>query len=152
MDLTQAFQQSRYVETTINGTNIIIERFNGPDDISQCWQYDVHPVDHERYHGTQYGTLTEDVLADIYENDNYVLIEDGQLEQADWQSSAKTIDVSDCTCMGCYWFCLDYHILPRGIAWHRAAWYQAKWAVVAMLWRVRMRWMLLQEKFNLYWR
>lgn len=94
MNIAQALQESRYIETTINGTDIIIERFSGPDDVSQCWQYDIHTANQERYHNTHYGTLQDDVLDCIYE-DGWRILEDGQLEQADWQPSTKTIDVTD---------------------------------------------------------
>lgn len=149
MDITQALQQSRYIETTINDTNIIIERFNGPDDVSQCWQYDMHLVDDERYHGTQYGTLMDDVLDCIYE-DGWRILEDGQLEQADWQPTEKTIDITDCWCSDCIRFCLECRVIPKGMVWHLAMRYRVKWAIDEILWWVRWNWMRLQEKYNLY--
>lgn len=150
MDLTQALQQSRYVETTLtNDTNIIIERFSGPDDVSQCWQYDMHLAGQGRYHGTRYGTLLDDVLGCIYE-DSWRTIEDGQLEQADWQPTTKTIDVTDCTCRDCIRFYLECRVIPNGMSWHLAMRYRVKWTVENVVWRVRIRWMLLQEKYGLY--
>lgn len=149
MNITQALQESRHIETTINGTHIIIERFNGPDDVSQCWQYDMHTANYERCHNTQYGTLQDDVLAAIYE-DGWLVLEDGQLEQADWQPTEKTIDITDCNCRHCIRFCLENRIIPKGMPWHLAMGYRLKWAVEHVWWRMRIRWMLLQEKYGLY--
>lgn len=149
MDLTQAFQESRYIETTINGTHIIIERFNGSDDVAQCWQYDMHTANQVRYHNTQYGTLQDDVLASIYE-DGWRILEDGQLEQADWQPTKKTIDITDCICRDCIRFCLECKTIPKDMEWHLAMRYRVKWTVENVVWRVRIRWMLLQEKYHLY--
>lgn len=150
MDLTQALQQSRYVETTINGTNIIIERFSGPDNVSQCWQYDMHCAEEGRYHKTIYGDIDE-LFACIYE-DGWLILEDGQLEQANWQPSFITaIDITDCTCHECFRFCLECQMIPVGMAWHLAMRYRVTWAVEGVLWRVRWNWMRLQEKYG-YWR
>lgn len=149
MDITQALQQSRYIETTINNTHIIIERFNGPDDVTQCWQYDMHTANYERCHDTRYGTLADDVLAAIYE-DGWRIFEDGQLEQANWQPTTKTIDVTDCNCRHCIRFCLECKIIPKDMEWQLAMGHRVKWAVEHVVWRVRIGWMLLQEKYGLY--
>jgi hypothetical protein len=141
--LTQALLQSACAETIINGSTILVER-----GIDGWLQYDVHPAGHDRYHNW-ISADEEDALSDIYENDDDAIFEDGQLEQADWQPSQKRIDLTGCTCRGCYQFCLDYHILPHGMAWHQAAWLKSKWWVQELLWLLQTRWLLLSHRIRL---
>ena len=96
MDLTQALLQSTTsAETVINGSSILIERFS-----RQCLIYDVRQAGHDRYHKAVYGDI-QDVIVDIYENDDYAVFEDGQLEQADWEPSSEQINIDDCNCRYC---------------------------------------------------
>jgi hypothetical protein len=144
MQLTQALLQSFCAEAIVNGSSILVERFTDEPFSCQCFNYDVHPAGHDRYHKMLYGDIA-DVLADIYENDDYATFEDGQLEQADWQPTEKRIDVSDCTCGYCEDFCLSYHIIPAWYPWHLIAWYRCKWSVQSLLRSLRIRWYLMRD-------
>lgn len=148
MNLVQALIPSPCAEATVNGSLILIERGSDEPFSCQCFNYDVHPAGHDRYHKILYGDIA-DVLADIYENDDYGTFEDGQLEQADWQPTDKRIDVSDCTCGYCEEICMNYRIVPSWYPWHKQAWYTCLWWAQSFLWSLKMYWSLMQDRGQL---
>lgn len=148
MQLTQALVQSPCAEAIVNGSSILIERFTDEPFACQCFTYDVYPAGHDRYNKMIYGDAG-DVLSDIYENDDYAVFEDGQLEQADWQPTGKRIDLTGCTCRYCYDICISYHILPNGLAWHQAAWYTFLWWLQSLRWHLQIRWYLMHDRAQL---
>lgn len=146
MQLTEALQQSRCVETSNNYVQAIIERATEDTHQNQSYWWDIR-LPQGRCHGYAYGPV-EDILEAIYEKDDATYLIDGILETCNWQPTTKAVDWSDCTCQQCYDFQMSYHIIPNGVPWRYAAYLRCKWWLASwkpILW---WKWFIIREKVN----